>query len=266
MKNRAYGYASYTYNHPNFLVSYPHRKRNELVAKQIAEIAPASWMDYGAGDGALLDELLGRDALPESVTCYEPDAGMYSQLADHVSKLGKSDASIKLAATLPGIDAQFDLVTALEVLEHLPLPERIKFYSFLATRLKKDGSCLIEVPVEYGPVLLLKEWGRKFIKNRVSGYSFRELANAALLGKILDAHSRYRQHDDRTFISPHQGFDLKRLLIELNTIGSTREVARSPFPYLPRIFNQSLLFSFELRVRNVPKIMESVTLIYQAAA
>lgn len=47
-------YASYTYDHPSFLVRYPHRKRNNLVSEKIAEAGSESWLDYGAGDGALL--------------------------------------------------------------------------------------------------------------------------------------------------------------------------------------------------------------------
>lgn len=110
-----------------------------MVAEKIIESTFASWLDYGAGDGALLGELLGQDALPGLVVCYEPDSDMHSQLADNVSELGKSASSVKLISTLSQVDAQFDLVTILEVLEHLPLPERIKFYCFLANRLNRGG-------------------------------------------------------------------------------------------------------------------------------
>lgn len=112
--------------------------------------------------------------------------------------------------------------------------------------------------MEYGPVLLLKELGRKFLKKRVSEYSFPELLNAALFGKVSDAYSRYKQQDDRTFISPHRGFDFKRLFIELNSIGNVKEIVKSPFPFLPRIFNQTILFQFEHAVWDVSRIKEAV--------
>lgn len=83
---------------------------------------------------------------------------------------------------------------------------------------------MIELPVEYGPILLLKEWGRKFFKKRVSEYTFGELLEAAIFSKISDAHSRYLKNDERTFISTHRGFDLKRLIMELGSIGNVQEV------------------------------------------
>ena len=56
-------YASYTYNHPSYFVRYPHRKRNKLLTEEIIRVCPEFWLDYGAGDGALLGELKARDAL-----------------------------------------------------------------------------------------------------------------------------------------------------------------------------------------------------------
>lgn len=117
---------------------------------------------------------------------------------------------------------------------------------------------MIEIPIEYGPVLLLKEWGRKFLKKRVSEYSLRELMNASIFLIIFDAHSRYLENDERTFISPHRGFDLNRLIQELSSIGSIQEVVRSPFPFLPRMFNQVVLFSFQIEERDVSKIEGAV--------
>ena len=251
-------YATYTYDHPNFLVNYPHRKRNKLVTEKIIAIGPASWLDYGAGDGALLSTFISKQALPDLVVCYEPVANMHSQLEDNVSKLDISAKSVKLAKTLADLEDSFDLVSALEVLEHLPLPERIKFYCFLASKLKRDGQVLIEIPVEYGPVLLLKECGRKFLKKRVSDYSPKELLNAAFFGKVADVQHRYLPQDNRTFIGAHRGFDLNRLFKELNSIGKIKGIMKSPFPFLPRIFNQTILFSFELKEWDAPKIQEAV--------
>lgn len=252
MKSNIPNYASYTYDHPNYFVRYPHRKRNKLVAEKIAEICSKSWLDYGAGDGALLGQLLARNALPHTCVLFEPDPGMCSQLVDNTSRF--TEATVQILSEISEVDIQFELVTALEVLEHLPLPARIKFYRFLARNLKCDGKVLIELPIESGPILLLKEWGRKFLKKRVSEYSFRELLDAVVFSKILDAHARYLINDKRTFISPHRGFDLNRLLIELNSIGKVQEVVRSPFPFLPRVFNQVVLFSFELFERDASNI------------
>lgn len=247
-------YSSYTYAHPSWFVRYPHLKRNRLVAAKIIESRSKAWLDYGAGDGALLSELIKMNALPTVTVCYEPDSHMHLQLAQNVSKLEKHSSSIKLTRSISDTEGVFDLVTALEVLEHLPLPERIRFYGFLARNTTNDGTVLLEVPVEYGPILLVKELGRKFLKGRISEYSFRELLEAAFGGAIFDAHSRYLSADNRMFISPHRGFDLDRLLNELRSIGIVEEVLRSPFSFLPRWLNQTILFSFQLKVRDISEI------------
>ena len=70
LKSNIPNYASYTYDHPNYFVRYPHRKRNKLVAEKIAEICSKSWLDYGAGDGALLGQLLARNALPHTCVLF----------------------------------------------------------------------------------------------------------------------------------------------------------------------------------------------------
>ena len=86
----------------------------------------------------------------------------------------------------------------------------------------------------------------------------RELLDAAIFSKIFDAHSRYMKYDERTFISPHRGFDLNRLIMKLSSIGSVREVVRSPFPFLPRVLNQTVLFSFVIKERDASKIEDTV--------
>jgi hypothetical protein len=83
-------YASYTHKHPNILVRYPHQKRNRLVAEKIAGMRSRSWFDYGAGDGALLNELVSRQALPKECVLYEPDAFMRTQLVSNIAGFGQA--------------------------------------------------------------------------------------------------------------------------------------------------------------------------------
>lgn len=252
-------YSSYTYDSPSFLVRFPHRKRNMLVSEAISSLGSKSWLDYGAGDGALVSVLRNKGALPAKVVLYEPVDTMRDQL---IAKVGFPNAGVSNTVAWEDLlSEKYDLVTALEVLEHLPLPERIKFYSLLATTLEDEGKCLIELPVEYGPILLLKEIGRKFIKHRISEYSSRELVDT-FFGRVHDSHLRYDLTDSRTFISPHRGFDLKMLLRELNSIGKCKEIVRSPFNLLPRMFNQAVLFCFELTVRDKGEIRTKISQLY----
>lgn len=238
-------YSSYTYDHKNFIVRYPHLRRMEIISRSIEHLAPMSWLDYGAGDGAIYKHLAPRlRSSGAKVMLYEPDPEMREQLHENLAETEK--VNVRIIGALDDIgDAKFDLVSALEVLEHLPMPERTRFYEILARHLTPGGSCLIEVPIEFGPVLLLKEFGRRFLKNRKSGYTAYELFMAGIFGAIQDSKGRYDSADTRSFISPHQGFDLPRFSRELRQIGDIQSSKNSPFPYLPRWMNQCILMNFK---------------------
>ena len=238
-------YSSRTYEHKNFIVRYPHLRRLEIVSRSIEELAPNSWLDFGAGDGAVFRRLASRGGLPDAtVVLYEPGPVMRGVLTENLA--GIKNVDFRIVASLDEIgDMTFDVVTALEVLEHLPLPERTGFYDFLAGRLVPDGNCLIEVPIEYGPVLFVKEFGRHFLKGRKSEYSFLELLLAGTVGIVRDSKGRYDAADTRLSISPHCGFDLRRFSRELKQIGDIRSAKNSPFPWLPRWLNQCTLLSFK---------------------
>ena len=253
-------YSSYTYDHPNVLVRYPHRVRNDLVTKEIGHVAPDSWLDFGAGDGALQRLMAQRGNLPPQVDCFEPVESMRADLINNFAALKPFVAGdLQVFSSLESLgDRTYSLVTALEVLEHLPLPERIKFYAFLGGQLKTGGECLIEVPVEYGVILAIKECGRKFLKKRVSDYTLTELIRAVVFGHVADTNRRYDWNDQRTFISPHHGFDLFRLFSELSTLGRCEEVFRTPFRLLPRQLNQSVLLRFVPQIRDESSIVRAL--------
>lgn len=256
-------YSTYTYGHPSFLVRYPHIKRNRLVAGIVRKLNPSSWLDYGAGDGALIAEMERDGGLPDYVCCFEPEEGMRRELCrtlgmDRADK-GRTDENICVTGETGQLPRKrYELITALEVLEHLPVRERIRFYSVCAELLSEGGTCLIEIPVEYGPVLLLKEFGRKYLKGRKSAYSFSELVAAGLFGRVRDVEGRYDCQDSRTYIVPHHGFDLRRLLAELRLLGRVQQVFKSPFTWLPTWMNQTVLFSLDLQVRDELRIRELV--------
>ena len=235
-------YASYTYEHPSWIVRYPHLQRMKLVGGIIAAKPFQSWLDYGAGDGAVAAYThrfhdLGRGI---RTVLYEP----WDEIRGEIPLAALP--GVEIVGDLGAIgDATFDLITALEVLEHLPLPERIKFYQYLASHLAPGGRCLIEVPVEHGPILLLKEYGRQFLKGRKTEYRLGELVKAALLDAVEDTNGRFNPLDARHSIGPHRGFDTMLFLRELAIIGQVGDVRASPFAWLHAKLNQCILIDFQ---------------------
>lgn len=257
--SRSVSFASYTYEHPHFLIRYPHVRRLQLLARELMRGGFRAWLDYGAGDGAVFGSCSRGHRLDDvRVVLYEPWDEIRSQI-----KLVPGDRHT-IASSFESIpDEQFDLITALEVLEHLPLAERIRFYVLVARRLLPGGRCLIEVPVEVGPILLLKEYGRRFLKGRRSEYTTRELFEA-LFGKVRDAQGRFHSDATCATISSHRGFDTFAFIDELRCIGTLTKVTPSPFPGLVPILNQCLLIEFVPRLRDPDEI--AITIQSFAAA
>ena len=237
-------YASNTYDHPSFLVRFPHRRRLALLARIIGARPVDRWLDYGAGDGEVFRRVASCAEVREAVL-YEPIEESFVQAEERLC-----DGPYRLASNLAEVEGQFDLVTAFEVLEHLPLPERIRFFQFAAEHLAPHGRMVIEVPVEVGPVLLLKEWGRRIFKKRPSAYSPGELFAAGMLGRVSDTQERYDAGDRRTSIIDHHGFDIKRFAREIGRIGTIVASHNSPIAALPFWLNQCRVFEFRLECRD----------------
>jgi SAM-dependent methyltransferase len=247
-------YASYTYDHPNFLVRFPHRRRMEILCGLITRRPITRWLDYGTGDGEVYRYHAEKHDPVEAVL-YEPEA----IIAEARANLGR-ETPHKLVTRPQDIEGTFDLITALEVLEHLPLPERVRFFQVAARHLTPGGRMIIEVPVEYGPVLLLKEMGRRLLKGRSSEYETGELLAASIRGRIKDVQDRYNPADARTSIGPHHGFDIGRFEREIGRLGTVIAKHNSPLPLLPAWLNQCRIYEFSLECRDPDAIAAALGL------
>src|SRR5215211_3481014 len=197
-------YEEQTYANPYFIVSYPHKVRFRTAVDALIEARPARLLDYGAGDGHLLVEAVRKGLGTERITAYEPVEEFSHQLSKKISDHGLGDR-IRLITDRAELKQPFDYIVCLGVLEHMPLPERQAFYDICDVTLSQAGEVLIDVPVEVGPTLLVKNLGRRFLKGREKEYAPTELIRIAAGGMVYDP-GRFNPSDERTWIHSHKGF------------------------------------------------------------
>ena len=113
------------------------------LVERIRELAPGSMLDVGCGDGHLLG-LVG-DAVPERLGV---------DLAEQAIRFARAfhpDARFEVADA-GALTARFDLVTSIEVLEHVPDDAVGGFLRSLADRTRPGGVVLLSVPTLVQPL------------------------------------------------------------------------------------------------------------------
>jgi len=114
------------------------------IAEVVSDLRPASVLDVGCGDGRLFSllrlqgeaRLLGVD---------------FSARPLDYARAFNPTAEFR-AVGVAEIDELFDLVTAVEVLEHVPDGGVVTFLEDLATRVRPGGHVLLSVPTAVMPV------------------------------------------------------------------------------------------------------------------
>jgi SAM-dependent methyltransferase len=115
-----------------------YRERRELLAAEVSGLVPGTALDIGAAGGGNTRVLrdLGWDALALE---YTPEGARYAAARG----LGVVRAD---ATHLPMADASLDLVTALDVLEHIE--DDAKAAAEIARVLRPGGHLVVTVPVD----------------------------------------------------------------------------------------------------------------------
>lgn len=107
-------------------------------AKELIEsFAPSSVLDVGCGDGRLIGILDKRIDVRVGVDISERAIGF--------AKAFSPDATFA-AVDAGDLDRSFDVVSAIEVLEHIPESDVSRFINVLAERTTRDGHVIISVP------------------------------------------------------------------------------------------------------------------------
>lgn len=143
------------------------RARREIVADQLArsaQVTPRDMLDVGAGTGGALSYL--GSCFPEA-RCrgVEPDAGARGICANH-----GLDVVVGTADPLPFDSESQDVVTALDVLEHLD--DDVSAAREIARVLRPGGVALITVPAFmwlWGPHDELNAHKRRYRRSEIAG-------------------------------------------------------------------------------------------------
>lgn len=240
---RPRSYAEQTYASPHWIVRYPHRKRFAVACDAILADRPRALLDYGAGDGRLLVEALRRGLESDRVVAFEPVDSYSEACRAAVAGAGFADRVTVVGDRSALAGERFGFICCLGVLEHMPLPERRAFYAVCDATLAEGGRALIDVPVEVGPTLLVKQFGRMVLKGRPREYGWRDLARIALGGSNGD-EGRFDPADTRTWIQDHHGFDYRLLREELESHFDLLGERTTPLSRLPAPFgNQEVFFT-----------------------
>lgn len=210
-------YERQTFDHPNPLARFAHRAR---FRKSKALVQPflrnaATLLDYGCGQGRFLHALAADlKATRPAVTLLGYDPYMSAQYDGYRVVSDPADIA----------PASVDIITSLEVSEHLTDPETREFIDFAVRTLKPGGRLLVTAPVMLGPAVLVKELSRSLLFRRFPDTSAGELLKAAVFGV-----PPRRAEDIKT---SHRGYDWRVTHRRLAAVFQAERTEFSPLPFL----------------------------------
>ena len=184
-------YEKQTVDNPNPIARFAHRTRMRKSRRLVMPFlkGSATLLDYGCGQGRFLGDLAteinGREPQVELLG-YDP----YQSAQFDGYRIVSDPAEIAPESV--------DILTGLEVCEHLTGPETEEFVEFAVKVLSPEGRLLVSVPIEIGPAVFLKELSRSILYRRRPDLSTPELLRAAFVGtpprraeNIKDSHRGY---------------------------------------------------------------------------
>lgn len=222
-------YANNTRKSGDMLRRFSHNARFKLGLSLVDPPPGGSVLDFGGGDGAFLELLHKASNRYLDLVLFEPfmDVPTLKNFTHYKSwDLVRSHISNK----------RFDVVFCQEVMEHFSSKRQIEALSNIASVLSINGFLIISVPVEIGPVAIIKNVGRwKHRNNSAEIYSY-----SNLLKSFFSLPVNYDRGGDG-FLS-HMGFYYKDLQNIMSKEFVIERILGSPFPWLPITLNSQVFY------------------------
>ncbi len=216
-------YELQTVDRRNPIARFAHRTRMRKSKKLVDPYlsGSATLVDYGCGQGRFLNDLA------TDIKATRPDVSLRGYDPYMSAKFDGYEVVSNIDEIAP---ESVDVVTCLEVYEHLNDDEVLDFIDFSVKVLKPGGKLLVTVPIEIGPVLLVKELSRSVLHRRRPQMPIAELLRGIFLGIPPT-----RAEDRKSF---HTGYDWRVTKETLSKTFTCDATEFSPFPY-PSWWGQS---------------------------
>lgn len=222
-------YSDHTYNSANPIARFAHRQRFLKSVESIPLIHGISILDYGCGDGKLLN------CLNEKYIDYNFRLVGYEPHMDLIH-----DNKVQIYNSLDKINERFDVITCFEVLEHFNCTYQEQMLDAMVSKLKVNGTVIISVPVEIGFPSFIKNI-RRVILHYSDEYSLKNIFKSIVALPIPESRNR------NGYLS-HMGFnhlELEKTLQKKFQITSKRY---SPFKSIGYYFNSQVFYELKVRV------------------
>lgn len=218
-------YEKQTYDTPNPIARLAHRRRFASSMAAVAHLPRGSSIfDYGCGQGRFLSHLNADRPGFYSLAGFDP---FQAQKYEGYSVVSNLDYVT---------DTSVDFMTCLEVCEHLSNEHMQTFIEFAGRKLKPGGTLLVTVPIQKGPVVLLKEANRCVLHRRAPEHSLKEMVSTVLFG-TLPARTEDIQ-------GSHKGYDFEDTIAQIKRRFGEPRIAYSPFPTLGWRANSQVFMTF----------------------
>ncbi len=208
-------YEKQTVANPNPIARFSHRARLRKSKKLALPYLTggATLLDYGCGEGRFLHELAAELNGQTGATLIGYDPYLTAQFDGY-----------RVVSDPTAIAAEsVDILTCLEVCEHLTDAETEEFINFALKVLKPGSKLLVSVPIEIGPAVLMKIPTRSLLHRARPDVTVSEFFKSAFFAKPA------RRADDVK--SSHRGFDWRATRDTLARNFSCEHIEFSPLPY-----------------------------------